>query len=846
MTESIIYADLMQRLAGSLLHFIWQAALIAMFAAMVLRLCAYRSAESRYAVGIGGLFLMLASPVITFTFYPEVGKITRTVLQQIDNKASMSLQSAVQTATTATWTQWIVLVWSAGVLFCSVRLIVGWRISMALTRIGTSSAPLHLQQAFDEIKARLAMTRPVRLLVSVRIDAPVAIGWLRPAVLLPVTALTGLSEGQLCAVLSHELAHIRRHDFLVNLVQCGVESILFYHPAVWWISARIRTEREHCCDDLAVQVSGDSSIYAEALMELERFRVPDTDPAVAATGGNLTRRIHRLLGYKIVNSDLQSAIAALSFVVIWVVVGAWQSDRSLHAHPITITTAEAQLAAVPVEKLPPAVSAATAIAAIVSAQPVQPVQAPALEYAESGAIEGVLQDGSGLRRGGIVVVATGVREEGAASSEFVRHVTTDGRGRYRLERLPAGRYQVSAGRAGFPTYYLGTLNPDRSSIVTVVPGKTANISFVLDPFSNRWSPTPDDLVDSFKATGIFSAAARAAGGILNLFVSVQIEGGGRIPVLTPAGVPRLRLTKLNTNVNYEMPLSSIMSAVPLDLDPQAAPEDYKVSVEDLPSGYVVKNIMYRADEPGFRLIDVTKQPLRISIRAAYEAHAGSNQRWGAPDIPIAITLTRTPAPALPGIRVAGSTGGVFARPKLPRLGENVPSSLDLDLGIYISGKPGTLYDDGTFEFYGVAPGLHTIVLFSGSEFAAAKVVVRDRNVDGVSLERVSLVPKDISSPQALPANVGDVSVLPLSSLTVRVLDGSTQQPINSGYVTLSGVGSSSDRLYVGRSFPTVQVLSLLPGQYLVTAESAGYKTKTQPVIVGLEETKFDIMIGQNP
>ena len=128
----------------------------------------------------------------------------------------------------------------------------------------------------------------------------------------------------------------------------------------------------------------------------------------------------------------------------------------------------------------------------------------------------------------------------------------------------------------------------------------------------------------------------------------------------------------------------------------------------------------------------------------------------------------------------------------------------------------------------------------------AKVVVRDRNVDGVSLERVSLVPKDISSPQALPANVGDVSVLPLSSLTVRVLDGSTQQPINSGYVTLSGVGSSSDRLYVGRSFPTVQVLRLLPGQYLVTAESAGYKTKTQPVIVGLEETKFDIMISQNP
>jgi hypothetical protein len=114
--------------------------------------------------------------------------------------------------------------------------------------------------------------------------------------LLPVSALAGLSPQQLEAILAHELAHIRRHDYLVNLLQTLVETLLFYHPAVWWLSHRIRIERENCCDDLAVSLCGDPYAYARALADLEALRGDAGRLALAVTGGSLLHRVRRLLG----------------------------------------------------------------------------------------------------------------------------------------------------------------------------------------------------------------------------------------------------------------------------------------------------------------------------------------------------------------------------------------------------------------------------------------------------------------------------------------------------------------------------------------------------------------------
>ena len=142
---------------------------------------------------------------------------------------------------------------------------------------------------------QLHIRRPVRLLESASVAVPTVIGWLRPVVLMPASALAGLSPEQVQAILAHELAHIRRHDYLVNLLQTLVETLLFYHPAVWWLSRRIRAEREHCCDDLAVSLCGDPYTYARALADLEGLRTPSVPLALAATGGSLLERVRRLV-----------------------------------------------------------------------------------------------------------------------------------------------------------------------------------------------------------------------------------------------------------------------------------------------------------------------------------------------------------------------------------------------------------------------------------------------------------------------------------------------------------------------------------------------------------------------
>jgi ankyrin repeat protein len=157
------------------------------------------------------------------------------------------------------------------------------------------------------------------------------IGWVRPAILLPASALTGLNPGQLLAILAHELAHIRRHDFLINGVQRAVECVLFYHPAVWWISGRMRVERERCCDDLAVRVCGDRMVYVNALVALENTREPIL--ALPTAGAGLTDRVRRLLGIQGANRDWQSAVAALVFAVILVSAGMWQPTLAGPATP---------------------------------------------------------------------------------------------------------------------------------------------------------------------------------------------------------------------------------------------------------------------------------------------------------------------------------------------------------------------------------------------------------------------------------------------------------------------------------------------------------------------------------
>src|SRR5690606_27960227 len=172
-----------------------------------------------------------------------------------------------------------------------LRLLGGLILTHRLRRGGTPIPAL--EGGLGELAERLGISRRVRLFASTRVDVPTALGWLRPVVLLPASALTGLTAAQLELILAHELAHIRRHDYLVSLLQGVGEALLFYHPLTWWVSRTLRVEREHACDNLALAATGAAPLaLAESLARLEVGRALPA-PALAATG-HLLPRIRRL------------------------------------------------------------------------------------------------------------------------------------------------------------------------------------------------------------------------------------------------------------------------------------------------------------------------------------------------------------------------------------------------------------------------------------------------------------------------------------------------------------------------------------------------------------------------
>lgn len=283
MTDTLVSPLWVQSLGWTLLHFLWQGTAIAVLYALVRRALERElSAEGRYVLAWFALGSMGAAPPLTFLLVAT---------------ADRGGAPAWWDASIAGWERVLagmVVVWLLGVAVFSVRLAAGWTFAFRL-RASSDPAPPEWQRVVQRTAARVGATRPVRLLVSSLVEVPVVIGWLKPAILVPIGSLTGLPIEHMTALLAHELGHIRRQDFLASILQRVVESLLFYHPAVWWVSHHIRTERELCCDELAVQASGDAVTYARALAELESQRGPRLNLAAAANGGALVKRIRRLL-----------------------------------------------------------------------------------------------------------------------------------------------------------------------------------------------------------------------------------------------------------------------------------------------------------------------------------------------------------------------------------------------------------------------------------------------------------------------------------------------------------------------------------------------------------------------
>lgn len=344
---------LTEAVGWALVHFIWQGAAVALLYAAFAALAARSSARARYMGACVALALMLALPVATLSvnlsarrtapapelrtesgLAPEQGARAARTLAGGENALPSETRAGLSEApgnsqsfrVWAEWAEsrvaslvpWLVCLWLVGVVILAARTGGGW-LGVRRLRRSARPAPPEFEPVLSNLAARLGVGRAVRLCQSALVEVPTVVGHLRPMVLVPLSAFVGLTPSQLEAVLAHELAHVRRYDFLVNLLQTVVETLLFYHPAVWWVSGRVRQEREHACDDVAVAAVGDALLYARALAAIEALRPPRGSVpglALAANGGSLMQRINRLVRPHAATRTRSSLVAALVLVAL--------------------------------------------------------------------------------------------------------------------------------------------------------------------------------------------------------------------------------------------------------------------------------------------------------------------------------------------------------------------------------------------------------------------------------------------------------------------------------------------------------------------------------------------------
>jgi beta-lactamase regulating signal transducer with metallopeptidase domain len=288
-------------LAWALVHFVWQGAAIALAAGFAGALLRRARPATRYVVLCAAMGAMLLAPAVTFFVIraqPAAAPVPALAAEIAPPSPPAAGVPAASSAAGPSWLEWVVRVWLSGVAILGLRALGGWVWVQRLRACSTTPAAESVQRAASYLRERLGVRRVVRILRTAAADVPATFGWLRPVVLLPVSALTALTPEQVELLIAHELAHVRRHDYLVNLAQTVVETVLFYHPAIWWVSGRIRDEREHCCDDLAVAACGDVARYVRALATLEGLRTRRPALVVAADSGSLLRRIRRLASHE--------------------------------------------------------------------------------------------------------------------------------------------------------------------------------------------------------------------------------------------------------------------------------------------------------------------------------------------------------------------------------------------------------------------------------------------------------------------------------------------------------------------------------------------------------------------
>lgn len=282
--------------ANALLNSLWQGALLALLAAAAFSVLPRRNAALRHVVGMVFLLAMVIAPLISMATFLEKPATTLGIgLVPVLSTPHLVTTTGIFVQESNGVAGWVSLLWLLGAALMLVRQVGGLRQIGALERRAFDELPAVWQRRVLALQQALGIARTVAIRLSDNVLSPFTVRYFRPVVWLPVSMLTRLAPDQIEALLAHELAHIRRADWLWNGFQCVAESLLFFHPAAWWLSRRIRAERENACDDLAVDACGNAIALAEALATLERQRRSFPHLVLTAHGGLLMQRISRLL-----------------------------------------------------------------------------------------------------------------------------------------------------------------------------------------------------------------------------------------------------------------------------------------------------------------------------------------------------------------------------------------------------------------------------------------------------------------------------------------------------------------------------------------------------------------------
>ncbi len=342
----ILSSPWIDRLGWVLLYFLWQGAFIGLAVAFILPLLSRASSNARYGFLCAALLACGLLPLVTWCnpfFHPEAiplasskPKIAIVNHEVAPVGAQDTPQPEIRDGSAESGgvpflskhlpdqaveylnglAPLIVAAWFLGIAILGLRLFGSWLYIRQLVRTGFPVQDSIWLDRLKQLSDRMQIGRTVHLLQTALVEVPMLIGWLRPVILVPTALFAGLPPDQLEAILIHELAHIRRHDYLVNLLQVLIETLLFYHPVVWWIGHKLRHERENCCDDLALLIVQDRGVYANALAALEETRSVQLTLTMAASGGSLLQRIQRIAGLRGKAQDSLNRKPMLSIFIV--------------------------------------------------------------------------------------------------------------------------------------------------------------------------------------------------------------------------------------------------------------------------------------------------------------------------------------------------------------------------------------------------------------------------------------------------------------------------------------------------------------------------------------------------